>query len=237
MLTADGYTIGPGGVRIDPRTHQPLDLRLGIHSDNGYDALIAPYLVEWLRAIGIKLTVQAMSFTELNTELPKGDWDILMDSWSTGYDPSFLLSVETCGTLPVNQSTLGNTDAFYCNPAYDSMYRQQLTEFSLRQRTQTIARMQGILYNANVDIILYYPDTLEAVRTDNARDVFYGTPNGQGAYPQQNVWINWWAAKPSADSASSPDTGLYIGVIVTVVAVLAVGGLLARRRATAGERE
>jgi ABC-type transport system substrate-binding protein len=238
MLTAAGYTTGPGGVRIDPKTHQPLDLRLGIHSDNGYDALIAPYLVEWLAAIGIKLTVQAMSFTELNTELPKGDWDILMDSWSTGYDPSYLLSVETCGTLPVNQSTLGNTDAFYCDPAYDNLYRQQLTEFSLTQRTQTIARMQGILYNANVDIVLYYPDTLEAVRTDNARDVFYGTPNGQGAYPQQNVWINWWAAKPSAGTASSPDTGLYIVVIVTAVAVLAASGLLAvRRRATARERE
>jgi peptide/nickel transport system substrate-binding protein len=238
MLTAAGYKMGPGGVRIDPKTHQPLALRLGIHSDNGYDALIAPYLVEWLQAIGIKLTAQAMSFTELNTELPKGDWDILMDTWSTGPDPSYLLSVETCGTLPANPSTPGNTDAFYCNPAYDQLYHQQLTEFSLAQRTQTIAQMQDILYNANVDIILYYPDRLQAVRTDNARDFFYGTANGQGVYPQQNVWINWRAAKPSADTASSPGTGLYIGVIVAVVAVLAAGGLLVlRRRATAGERE
>jgi peptide/nickel transport system substrate-binding protein len=238
MLTAAGYKMGPGEVRINPTTHQPLDLRLGIHSDNGYDALIAPYLVEWLQAIGIKLTVQAMSFTELNTELPKGDWDILMDTWSTGYDPSYLLSVETCGTLPVNQSTPGNTDAFYCNLAYDKLYNQQLTEFSLTQRTQTIAQMQDILYNANVDIILYYPDTLQAIRTGDARDFFYGTTNGQGFYPQQNVWINWWAAKPAANAASSPDTVLYIGVIVAVVVVLAVGGLLMmRRRATAGERE
>lgn len=238
MLTAAGYTMGPGGVRIDPKTHQPLDLRLGIHSDNGYDALIAPYLVEWLQAIGIKLTVQAMSFTELNTELPKGDWDILMDTWSTDYDPAYLLSVETCGTLPVNQSTPGNTDAFYCNPAYDKLYNQQLTEFSLAQRTQTVDQMQSTLYNANVDIILYYPDTLQAVRTGDARDFFFGTKNSQGFYPQQNVWINWWSAAPVADAASSSDTGLYIGVIVAVVVVLAAGGLLMlRRRATAGERE
>lgn len=238
MLTAAGYTMGPGGIRIDPKTHQPLDLRLGIHSDNGYDALIAPYLVEWLLAIGIKLTVQAMSFTELNTDLPKGDWDILMDTWSTSYDPAYLLSIETCGTLPVNRSTPGNTDAFYCNPSYDNLYHQQLTEFSLARRTQTVDQMQSLLYDANVDIILYYPDTLQAVRTDAARDFFYGKPNGQGFYPQQNVWINWWAAAPVADVPASSDTGLFIGVIATAVVVLAAGGLLVmRRRATAGERE
>jgi len=238
MLTAAGYTMGPDGVRTDPKTHQPLDIRLGIHSDNGYDALIAPYLAEWLQAIGIKLTVQAMSFTELNTELPKGDWDILMDTWSTGYDPAYLLSIETCGTLPANQTTPGNTDAFYCNPAYDKLYDQQLTEFSLPQRTQTIDQMQNVLYNANVDVILYYPDRLQAVRTDRTGSFFYGTKNGQGFYPQQNVWINWWSATPVQDAASSPDTGLYIGAIVAVIALLTAGGLLVlRQRATAGERE
>jgi peptide/nickel transport system substrate-binding protein len=238
MLTAAGYKMGTNGVRIDPKTHQPLDLRLGIHSDNGYDSLIAPYLVAWLQAIGIKVTVQAMSFSELNAELPKGDWDILMDTWSAGYDPSYLLSVETCGALPVSQSTPGNTDAFYCDPAYDRLYHQQLTEFSLARRVHTIDQMQDILYNANVDIILYYPDRLQAVRTDGARDLFYGAENGHGFYPQQNVWINWWAAKPVADPTSPSGPGPYIGVIVAVVVGLVGGGLLVmRRRATAGQRE
>jgi peptide/nickel transport system substrate-binding protein len=238
MLTAAGYKMGPNGVRIDPKTHQPLDLRLGIHSDNGDDALTAPYLVDWLQAIGIKLTVQAMSFTELNTELPKGDWDILMDGWATNYDPSFLLSVESCSTLPVNQSTPGNTDAFYCNPAYDTLYSQQLTEFSLAQRTQTVDQMQSILYNANVDIILYYPDSLQAVRTTDTSNFFYGTKNAQGFYPQQNVWINWGSATPVAAAGGSSDTGLYIGVAVAVVVVLGGGGFIAmRRRSSAGERE
>jgi peptide/nickel transport system substrate-binding protein len=238
MLTAAGFKMGRGGVRIDPKTRQPLDVRLGIHSDNGYDALIAPYLVEWLQAIGIKLSVQAMSFTELNAELPKGDWDILMDTWSTGYDPSYLLSIETCGALPVNRSTPGNTDAFYCDPAYDKLYHQQLTEFSLTRRARTIDQMQEILYHANVDIILYFPDRLQAVRTDHARDLFYGTKNGPGFYPQQNVWINWWAAKPVPDATSPSGNGLHMGVLAAVVVVLAVGGLLVTwRRATAGQRE
>ena len=238
MLTAAGYTMGSNGVRIDPKTHQPLDLRLGIHSDNGDDALTAPYLVDWLQAIGIKLTVQAMSFTQLNTELPKGDWDILMDGWATNYDPSYLLSIESCTTLPANQSTPGNTDAFYCNPAYDTLYNQQLTEFNLAQRTQTVDQMQSILYSANVDIILYYPDSLQAVRTTGTSGYYFGKPNAQGFYPQQNVWINWASAAPLAAAGGSPDTGLYIGVAVGVVVVLGGGGFIAmRRRSTAGERE
>jgi peptide/nickel transport system substrate-binding protein len=238
MLTAAGYKMGPGGVRIDPKTHQPLNLRLGIHSDNGDDALTAPYLVEWLQAIGIKLTVQAMSFTQLNTELPKGDWDILMDGWATQYDPSYLLSIESCSTLPANQSTPGNTDAFYCNPAYDQLYNQQLTEFSTAQRTQTVDQMQSILYNANVDIILYYPDSLQAVRTNDTKDFYFGKKNAQGFYPQQNVWINWWSATPAGAGGGSSSTGLYIGIAVAVVVVLGGGGFfLMRRRASAGERE
>jgi peptide/nickel transport system substrate-binding protein len=238
MLTAAGYKMGTNGVRIDPKTHQPLTLRLGIHSDNGDDALTAPYLVEWLQAIGIKLTVQAMSFTQLNTELPKGDWDILMDGWATQYDPSYLLSIESCSTLPANQSTPGNTDAFYCNPAYDQLYNQQLTEFSTAQRTQTVDQMQSILYNANVDIILYYPDSLQAVRTNDTNDFYFGKKNAQGFYPQQNVWINWWSATPAGGAGSSSDTGLYIGVAVAVVVVLGGGGFfMMRRRASAGERE
>ena len=79
---------------------KPLKFRLGIHSDDATDAAIAPYLQEWMKAIGIKLDVNAMSFDQLNDNLAKGDWDMLMDGWSTGPDPTYLLSIQTCGTLP-----------------------------------------------------------------------------------------------------------------------------------------
>ncbi len=96
-----------------------------------------------------------MSFNQLNAELPKGDWDILSDAWTTGPDPTYLLSIQTCGDLPLNNGTGGNTDAFFCNHAYDALFSQQATEFNLAQRVQTIDQMQKILYNANVDIMLY----------------------------------------------------------------------------------
>jgi peptide/nickel transport system substrate-binding protein len=238
ILTAAGYKMGPNGVRIDPKTHQPLVLRLGIHSDEPADAEMAPYLQEWLKAIGIQVTVQSMSFTQLNAELPKGDWDILSDTWSTGPDPSYLLSIQTCGDLPTNTTSPGNTDAFFCNPTYDKLYAQQATEFNTAQRAQTIDQMQQILYQNAVDVILYYPDNLTAVRTSAVKTFVYGKPGAQGFYPQQDDFLNWHIAAPvTADSPSSSSPALWIVLAIVVVLLLAGAVLVIRRRSTAAERE
>ena len=119
-----------------------------------------------------------MSFTQLNTELPKGVWDILSDGWSTGPDPTYLLSIQTCGDLPSNSTTPGNTDAFFCNPTYDKLFAQQSTEFTTAQRARTIGQMQQILYQNAVDIILYYPDNLSAILL-GAKRWAEAMPNGE----------------------------------------------------------
>jgi peptide/nickel transport system substrate-binding protein len=238
LLTSAGYKMGSNGIRIDPKTHKPLSIRLGIHSDEASDAAMAPYLVEWLKAIGIQVTVDSMSFNQLNDDLPKGDWDMLSDTWSTGPDPSYLLSIQTCGDLPLNNGTAGNTDAFFCNKNFDKLYAQQSTEFSTAQRVQTIDQMQQILYQNAVDVILYYPDWLSAVRTDKVKDYFYGKPNAQGFYPTPSQFINWRSATPIASAArSSTSPVLYIVIAIVVVLALAGGGIVVRRRVTVGERE
>lgn len=237
-LNAAGYKMGPGGIRIDPKTHKPLVVRLGIHSDESADAEMAPYLAEWLKAVGIGVTVQSMSFNQLNADLPKGDWDMLSDTWATGPDPTNLLSIQTCADLPQNPTTPGNTDAFFCDSAYDKLFAQQATEFNTAQRVQTVGQMQQILYQNAVDVILYYPDNLSAVRTDAAKDFFFGSPNAQGFYPQQNLFINWRTAAPVADSSSSSSSPiLWIVIAIVVVGVLTAAGIAFRRRATAAERE
>ena len=236
LLNSAGYTMGPNGIRIDPQTHQPLVLRLGIHSDEAADAAMAPYIVEWLKAVGIGVDVQAMSFNELNADLPKGDWDMLSDTWTDLPDPSYLLSIQTCGDLPSSPTTSGNTDAFFCNPTYDKLYAQQSTEFNTAQRVQTVDQMQQILYQNAVDVILYYPDWLSAIRTSSVKDYFYGTPNARGFYPIPNEFINWRSATPVAGDSSS-SVAIWIVIAIVVVAAAAGGGIWLRRRATAGERE
>jgi peptide/nickel transport system substrate-binding protein len=243
LLDQAGYPMGPNGVRVDS-SGKPLEFRLGIHSDDATDAAIAPYLKEWMTAIGIKLDVNSMSFDQLNNNLAKGDWDLLMDGWSTGPDPTYLLSIQTCGTLPEDNGQNGNTDAFFCNHKYDRLYAQQQTQFDATQRAATIAKMQSILYANNADLILFYKNGLDALRTDQVTNYLQGSKNADGFYPLQHGFTSWWKATPASGAqtssqkakASSNNALKWIGIGVLVV-VLAGGAVFLLRRRTASERE
>ena len=243
MLDQAGYKMGSNGVRVAP-DGTPLVFRLGIHSDDATDAALAPYLKEWMTAIGIKLEVNAMSFDQLNQNLAKGDWDMLMDGWSTGPDPTYLLSIQTCGTLPEDNGSNGNTDAFFCNHKYDQLYAQQQTQFDPAQRAATIAAMQKILYANNADLILFYKSGLSALRTDLVSGYLAGSKDSAGFYPLQHGFTSWWKAKPVSGattagqqaSQQSSNAFKWIGIAVLVVVVIGAIVFLMRRR-TASERE
>jgi peptide/nickel transport system substrate-binding protein len=217
------------------RTGRPLTLRLGIHSDLAADAQIAPYLQEWLAAVGIKVTIESMSFAQLNSVLPKGDWDMLMDDWATGPDPSYLLSVQTCAALP-GQASPGDTDAFFCDPAYDKLYGDQLTQFDQATRARTVDEMQQILYDADTDVILYYPDALNAVRTDRVRNFIQGDPQG-GFYPVQDTFDDWRLATPVTGGAGGDGSAPFWTMIFLIITAGAIVAVTLRRRATRDERE
>jgi peptide/nickel transport system substrate-binding protein len=243
MLDQAGYKMGSNGVRVSP-DGKPLEFRLGIHSDDATDAAIAPYLKEWMSAIGVKLDVNAMSFDQLNENLSKGDWDILMDGWSTGPDPTYLLSIQTCGTLPDDSGQNGNTDAFFCDKKYDKLYNQQQTQFDAQERAATIAKMQSILYAGNADLILFYKNGLDALRTDSVADYLQGAKQSDGFYPLQHGFTSWWKAEPPAGAASASEKASeqssnafkWIGLAVLVVVLIGAAVVLMRRR-SAAERE
>jgi peptide/nickel transport system substrate-binding protein len=243
VLDDAGYKMGSNGVRVAP-DGKPLEFRLGIHSDDATDAAIAPYLKEWMSAIGIKLTVNSMSFDQLNNNLAKGDWDILMDGWSTGPDPTYLLSIQTCGTLPEDDGSNGNTDAFFCDKKYDKLYQQQQTQFDAQARAATIAKMQSILYAGNADLILFYKNGLDALRTDQVTGYLQGEKQSDGFYPLQHGFASWWKAEPAAGAASASEKASeqssnafkWIGLAVLVVLLIGAAVFLMRRR-TAAERE
>src|SRR6478609_3547484 len=229
LLDQAGYKEGPNGVRVDPQG-KPLEFRLGIHSDDATDASIAPYLKEWMANIGVKLDVNAMSFDQLNNNLAKGDWDMLMDGWSTGPDPTYLLSIQTCGTLPDDNGQNGNTDAFFCNHNYDHLFDKQQTQFNADDRAHTIDAMQKILYANNADLIFFYKNGLSALRTDQVTGYLQGTKDSKGFYPLQHGFTSWWKAAPvvgaatASQKASEQSSNAFKWIGLGVLVVVVIGG-------------
>ncbi|WP_037910967.1 ABC transporter substrate-binding protein [Actinacidiphila yeochonensis] len=243
MLDAAGYKKASGGIRVDPKTGKPLNLRLGIHSDSSNDASIATYIAGWLKEIGVKVTIQPMSMTALNSDLGKGDWDMLMDSWTTGPDPSYLLSIQSCATLPDDTGTGGNTDSFFCDPAYDKLFAQQATVFDPAQRAKVVGQMQSILYDADVDQLLYNSTT--RIGTSSKVTGLVTGEQKDGFYPAQTAFWSYLKAAPATNStaaAASSDGGgkILAWLIALLVAVVVSGGggyAAGRRRAGADDRE
>jgi len=238
LLDQAGYKTGGDGIRTDPHTGKPLVFRLGIHADDPNDAAISTYLVGWLKAIGIKVSIQPMSMTALNSDLGKGDWDMLMDGWTGSPDPTYLLGIQTCATLPLDNGTGGNTDSFFCNAQFDKLFAEQSTIFDPAQRAKVVDQMEQILYNADVDQIYYYP-TINIAYSDKVTGLVTGTRGGDGLYPAQTSFWTYLKAAPAADAGSSGggNAGLWIGLAAAVIVLFGVVFLLMRRRTGADDRE
>ncbi|MEV0974654.1 ABC transporter substrate-binding protein [Microtetraspora glauca] len=244
VLDDAGYTKGAGGVRVDPKSGKPLELRLGIHSDDAIDAGISNYLKGWLETVGIKLEIQTLSMSALNSDLAKGDWDLLMDGWTTGPDPTFLLGIQTCAALPKDDGTAGNTDSFFCDKAYDELFTKQLTTFDQDERAKLVGEMQSILYKADVNQMHFYANTLDVARTDTVTGLITGKPDAQGMYPAQSY--SFWGylkatpatAKTAATSAKEEGGGSLVWIGGAVLLLALVGGVIVlKRRSGADDRE
>lgn len=239
ILDDAGYAKGSDGYRVDAKSGKPLAFRLGTHSDSAEDAQVADYFVPWMRDIGIKISLEPMSFSLLNENLAKGNWDMLFDRWGTGPNPTYLLSTQTCATLPDDDGKNGNTDSFYCNSEFDKLFALQSTQVDAAARMQTIHQMLQILYTDGNNLVLFYANGLFGVTTNQTNNYVIGTADGDGIYPPQNVFLNWRAAEPLAGDDSSTNVWLIVGIIAVVVIVLggAVAFLIVRRRSSADAKE
>ncbi|MEW2289487.1 ABC transporter substrate-binding protein [Streptomyces sp. NPDC047841] len=239
VLDQAGYKTGSDGIRVDPKSRRKLEFRLGIHSDDDADAKVSTYLSGWFKQIGVKVDIESMSSAKLNADLAKGDWDILMDSWSTGPDPTYLLGIQTCSALPDGKGEGGSTDSFFCDRNYDDLFLRQQSAFDVKERAGLLRQMQAILYKANENIMIYNANGLAAYRSDRVSGIVIGKGDSTGAFPAQVSFDQYLHATPAkASSSSGGNSGTVIGVSVAVVVALAAGGLfLARRRSSSDDRE
>ena len=147
ILNADGWKMGPNGVRV--KNGKQLTLRLFVRNQSPTQTQDAPYIKGWLNAIGIKVTTTAMSDSQLTADIGNGQYDMFMWGWGVEPNPDFQLSVFTCGQRSYGSGpnySPGWSDSFYCDAGYDKLYHQQQS-LDGTARAKVVLQMQKMLYD------------------------------------------------------------------------------------------
>lgn len=253
-----GYKKGSDGIRVD-KSGKPLNLRLLAHAEANLDENAGPFIKGWLKEIGINITIEPKSDTQLNEDTTRGNFDLAFSGWNANPDPDYVLSLQTCANRPNAEGKGGTPDSFLCDEKYDELYAKQLSEFDRTKRIELVKQMQARLYDQATLVILGYDNALEAFRKDAFEGFplqpadggvimnqqgywgYYGaTPKGEGPVPNfENGDTNESGAGTTEAAEEGGNTGLILGIVGGVIVVaLVVGLLVARgRRNTADDRE
>lgn len=237
-LDQAGYRRGPDGIRRTPRG-QPLHFRFLLHGDEADDAMVGEFVRRWLADIGIDVELQSLSDNLLNERTTAGDFDMAIGGWSVTPDPDYVLRLQTCAARPTPQGD-GTPDTFLCDPRYDALYRDQRAEFDPAARSDLVKQAEQRFYDDATGLILFYPNSLEAYRSDRFSG-FLTQPGTAGVITAQQGYWGYWGAQPTADAGRRPGTD-YRTVAWGVGGIAALFGLIVvlivlRRRATIDDRE
>ena len=238
LLDEAGYPKGADGVRTD-KQGKPIDLRLVVDGGVPAESASAQFIKGWLNQVGLGVTLQTLSSDAVTDAGSTGKYDLAMNAWTGNPDPDALLSIQTCANLPDADGN-GNTENYMCDPQIDDLYKAQLSEMDHAKRVQDVHDLQARLYSLDSSVVIAYPNSLEAYRSD--RWASFGLQPAQGgSITHQNGYYGYLLAKPIASSSSGGGSNTTLIVVIVVVVVVVLGGgafLLSRRRkAGADERE
>jgi peptide/nickel transport system substrate-binding protein len=177
-----------------------------------------------LQQVGIGVHLIPVGEGKAYTYWADGTFDAYVWDWGGDPDPDFLLSLFT------TDSCLVWSDGCYSDPTYDAMYLHQKTLLDVAQRNAYVGTMQQYLWDKMPELVLNYPNYLQAYRNDRFTG-YIPVPTEGG-----NVLFAWGPEsyiniKPVVGSASSGSSGAPTGLIIAIVviAVAIVAGVVVSR--------
>ncbi|MEU7825443.1 ABC transporter substrate-binding protein [Catellatospora sp. NPDC049133] len=243
ILDAAGYAKGADGIRA--KDGKALKFRMFARSESESSQKDAEYIRDWLKEIGIAVTVSVMSEDNLTTVLGKGEFDLFHWGWVVEPDPDFQLSVMTCGQRSTEEDgeiSAGWSDSYYCDADYDALYAKQQTIIDRAARAEVVKQAQAKLYDDVAYSMLYYYNQADVYRSDRFTG-FVAQPSDGGILALQYGTYSYRNIEPVAEKAATDDGGLPTAVIVSIVVgvvvliAVAVIVVVLRRRSTADDRE
>jgi peptide/nickel transport system substrate-binding protein len=227
LLDKAGYVdTDDDGVREDPRTGDPLHIRMPASDETTGAVESGELIAGYLNDVGIDVDMQPASDAKMNDYWGTGNFDMYIWYWSGDPDPDYQMSVFTsglCGSW---------SDGCWSDPTFDKMYDRQTSIFDREQRKQKIDEMQRYIYDQIPAIVLAYPKWLEAYRTDR----FTGWTPAPGAdgyllptYNYDSV-VTVHPVAGATTQASSPGLPGWAWVAALVLVVVLVAGVVLRGR-------
>ena len=209
-------------------------------SDSTTEQSIADFITPWLKDVGIEVKAEASDSDTISEKTTNGDYDMTISGWSLGPDPDYQLGINTCASRPEADGSGPTTQDGYCNPEFDKLVEQQHTELDHDKRAELVRQALAINYQDVPNITLWYPDQLEAYRSDRFTG-FTKMPEDGGIIASQSGYWGFQSIEPvstTESSATSGSTAWIWGVGgVAVVGIAAAFVVRARRSHTAEERE
>jgi peptide/nickel transport system substrate-binding protein len=237
-LAAAGYVDTDGdGIVNDPVTHQDVILRYYVRTSGENSQNTAPYVASWLKQIGVGTKIKNMSDEALTSAIMAGDYDMFDWDWYSGPDPAGILNVFTCAERDPNPKVYRNSDSYFCDTTFDTLYHQQFRATDATKRADMIHQMQGILYQDEPYVVLYNAQTLEAYRSDRVTGLV-SQPSDNGDLLATLGPLGFISIQPATGAAAAASSGsisagvwILIAALIAVVVVAIV--LLSRRRRSA----
>jgi peptide/nickel transport system substrate-binding protein len=226
LLDQAGYTQkDANGIRLDKQGNPIVLNILTLPAETG--SVETGQLIQAdLQQIGIGVKTTPVGEGKATTLWYDGDFDAYIWGWGGDPDPDFILSIFT------TSQCLGWSDGCYSDPTYDQMYQQQRSIFDQTQRSQFIGQMQQHLFDNVPEIVLNYPNYLQAYRTDRFTG-YVPTPTQGGTYlfgwGGQYIGLQPVSGSTTSGSTSSIPTWVWIVIGAAVIAAIAFF-LIARGR-------
>ncbi len=155
---AEAQAFDPLGAGLD------WSLRLHVRASDEEDKLAGELMEGWYEAAGVdidRLEVSEEVFYEITyPSASNADMDMYIWGWGPDPDPDFILSIFACNQINNWQ------DANYCDPDYDSLYRESRGATDPAERAEIVKQLQDKVFHDSPYAVLWYVDILEAYRSD-----------------------------------------------------------------------
>ena len=240
LLAAAGYPL-KNGVRVD-KQGKPIVLRLETPTDKTAEQTAVKLITGWLQKLGLKIQLSVVDSGTLDSAMTNThgsawapDFDLVAWDLAGNYDPG-----QTMDYFQTSQFGLNN-DYYWSNATYDRLAVAQASAVDTQKRQAIIWQMQQIMYRQTPDVVMTYPEDLEAV---NATKWTGWTPLWGTTGPVWNLQGNidsYLELRPAVStSTTGSSSSTTVIVVVIVAAAVVVGGtylFLRRRRAKQVEDE